>query len=397
MQFARRAMSIQPSQTMAITAMVDEMRRDGKDVLDLGAGEPDFDTPEVIKQAGIRAIEDGFTKYTPASGMFELKEAICDKYRAEAGVAFSPANVVVTCGAKHAIVNVLLALCERGDEVIVPAPYWTSYVEQVRFVSASPVILPAGEDTGFKLTAERLQAALTPKTKAILLNTPVNPTGAVYSEAELLELAAVIGKHSLFVIYDEIYEKIIYDGLTHIHLAGLADIRDRVVSVNGVSKSYAMTGWRIGYLVAHPEVAKAVARIQSHTTSNPTSISQKASIAALQADADILTQMVQAFDSRRKFLHRELNRIPGISCLLPQGAFYMFPNVSGLFGLVADGRPLQSAMDVCAFFLEEAGVAVVPGEAFGSSQHLRISYATSLDVLKEAVTKIDRAVQKLRD
>jgi len=396
MKLTDRVAQIQPSQTMAITSLVASMRREGKDVIDLGAGEPDFDTPDLIKQAGIRAIEEGYTKYTPASGMFELKEAVCAKYKAEANLAIAPENVVITCGAKHAIANALLALCQQGDEVIIPAPYWTSYLEQVRFTGATPVILPTTEETGFKITPQQLADAVTPKTRMLLLNTPSNPTGAVYSEAEMDALVAVIGRNDFYILFDEIYEKMVYDGLEHINLARYAEIRDRVLTVNGVSKSYAMTGWRIGYLVAPEAIAKAVAKIQSHTTSNPSSISQKASIAAVQSDSSLLTEMIKAFDQRRTFLHRALTELPGMSCPLPQGAFYMFPNVSAFFGMRHDGGSIDSAMDFCSFLLQQAGVAVVPGEAFGSDQHIRISYATSMELLRESVSKIKEAVQTLR-
>ncbi len=397
MPFALRTSNIQSSQTLAITSLVDSMRREGKTVIDLGAGEPDFDTPAVIRQAAIQAINDGFTKYTPVSGMFELKEAICRKYKNENGIDFEPANIVVTCGAKHAIINALLALCEEGDDVVIPAPYWASYVEQVRFVGATPIILHTSEETAFKITPEQLEASITPQTKVLLLNTPANPTGAVYSKSEIDALVKIIDAHDFFVIFDEIYEKIIYDGMQHVSLASYSEIKDRVLTVNGVSKSFAMTGWRIGYLAANEAVCKAVAKIQSHTTSNPCSISQKASVAALQADSGILRPMHTAFNERRKFLFAQLSGIPGFSCALPKGAFYMFPNVSSFFGKKAGDSTLTNALDFCSFLLKDAGVAAVPGEAFGSSNHIRISYAASLDLLQEAVKNIKDAVRKLGD
>jgi len=393
--FSQRTRQIQPSQTLAITSLVDSLRRSGKEVIDLGAGEPDFDTPDAIKEAGIRAIQEGFTHYTPASGVMELKEAICERLQRDHGLSYKPSEIVVTCGAKHAIVNVLLALCGPGDEVIVPAPYWTSYIEQVRFVEAEPVILETDERTEFKISPEQLKRAITDKTKLLMLNSPSNPTGAVYSEAELKALIEVAGQHDFFILYDEIYDKIIYDGHLHINPATFPGMRDRVITVNGVSKAYAMTGWRIGYLAANEDIAKAAVKIQSHTTSNPCSISQKASIAALNAGDNIFKDMVRAFDRRRKYLADQLTAIPRIHCSLPGGAFYMFPKVSGYFGLKYNDKVFESSMDVCSFLLEECGVAVVPGEAFGSRDHVRISYATSMTNLQEAVALMDGAFRKL--
>jgi len=395
--FARRIQKVQPSQTMAITALVDSLRREGRDILDLGAGEPDFDTPDVIKEAGIRAIREGFTKYTPASGTLELKKAICEKIETDYGIEYSPPEILVNCGAKHAVVNVLLALCEQGDEVIIPAPYWTSYPEQVRFVDATPVILETDESTDFKISPKQLEDAVNPNTKLLILNSPSNPTGSIYSQSELSGLAEVIKKHKFHVLSDEIYDKIIYDGLNHVSLAAFTELRDRVILVNGVSKSYAMTGWRIGYMAGNSELIKAAAKIQSHTTSNPCSISQQASIAALQADDAIVAEMVRAFDRRRKYLAEQLTAIPQITCNLPQGAFYMFPNVSGYFGCKYNGQAIENSMDFCSFLLQEAGVAFVPGEAFGSIRNVRISYATSMENLRETILRLTHALVQFRN
>lgn len=396
MTLAYRTNQIQPSQTMAVTAMVDSLRREGKKVIDLGAGEPDFDTPDVIKEAAIRAIHEGYTRYTPASGALELKQAICEKYAREAQVQYLPSEILITCGAKHAVVNALLALCQDGDEVIIPAPYWTSYLEQVRFVGAQPVLVETDEAADFKMNARQLRQAVTSRTKMLILNSPGNPTGAVYGNSELADLVAVINEYDFYVIYDEIYEKIIYDGEEHVSLISFPEIRDRVIAVNGVSKSYAMTGWRIGYMAAKEEIIRACAKIQSHTTSNPCSISQRASIAALNSDASILTEMVQAFDARRKYLAEKLSGLPGIRCSLPKGAFYMFPNISDYHGARYNGKEIGNAIDFCSFLLEEAGVALVPGEAFGSSKHVRLSYATSMANLQEAVARIEPALNKLK-
>lgn len=397
MSFSQRIEQIQPSQTLAITAMVDSLRRAGKSIVDVGAGEPDFDTPNVIKDAAIRAIQEGFTKYTPNSGILELKEAICEKLLKDDGLHYSPSEIIVTCGAKHAIINTLLALCQEGDEVIIPSPYWTSYPEQVRFVEATPVILKTDEGTNFKIVPEKLQNAISSRTKMMILNSPCNPTGAVYTHDELSALAEVIRNSNIYVLSDEIYEKIIYDGQHHISLASFPELKDQVVLVNGVSKAYSMTGWRIGYLAADGEIIKAISKIQSHTTSNPCSISQKAGVAALKADRRIVREMVLAFDRRRRYLIDQLTALPRINCLLPKGAFYMFPDVSGYFDLEYQGKIIQNSTDFCSYILEEEGVAIVPGEAFGSNDHVRISYATSLINLQEAVVRIDRALKKLRN
>jgi len=395
MKFAKRVSSIQPSQTLAITSLVEKMRRQGKRVLALGAGEPDFDTPALIKEAGKAAISDGFTRYTSVSGLMDLREAICEKYEAQQAVTYKPSEVLVSCGAKHSIANLLLALCEEGDEVIVPAPYWTSYTELVRFTGASPVIVNTDEYTNFKLSTSQLEAAITPKTKLLMLNSPSNPTGAVYSKEELDALVEVSARHDFYIVFDEIYEKILYDGLKHAGLTAYPELRERAIIVNGVSKTYAMTGWRVGYMLASEVVIKACSKIQSHTTSNACSISQKASIAALKADDSILAEMLSAFNERRNFLVNVLNDIQGIECRMPQGAFYVFPNVSACFGLKFNGRPIETSVDFCAFMLEQANVAIVPGEAFGSTQHVRLSYAASLDTLKEAGAAMASAIKKL--
>ena len=396
MFLAQRIHQIEPSQTLAITALVAELRRSGKNPIDLGAGEPDFDTPGVIKQAAVQAIQDGFTKYTPVSGIFELKEAICDKFKKDAGVQYSPSEILVTCGAKHALANTIMALCEEGDEVIIPTPYWTSYLQQVKFVGSMPVFIETDERTDFKILPYQLQAAITAKTKLLILNSPCNPTGSAYTETELTELAEVIEKHDFFIIYDEIYEKIIYDGLRHVSLASYSELRERVVLINGFSKAYAMTGWRLGYMAANVELIKAATKIQSHTTSNPNSIAQKAGLAALQCNNSIIREMVMAFDQRRKFLADELSGIPLIKCSLPKGAFYIFPNVSEYFGLKYGDKLIKNSIDLCEYILNEAGIAMVPGEAFGSKNHVRVSYANSMSNLQEAVSRLGDALKKLR-
>lgn len=397
MKFARRVDQIQPSQTLAITALVDSLRREGKDVVDLGAGEPDFDTPRVAREAGITAIEDGFTKYTPASGTMELKQAICDKLKRDNGLDFTPGQVVVTSGAKQALINVLLALCEKGDEVIVPSPYWTSYLEQVNFVDATPVVIETDDASGFKITPDQLQGAISPRTRVLILNSPSNPTGSVYTPSELADLAEVTRDHDFVILSDEIYEKIIYDGLQHHSPAQFSYLKDRVVVVNGASKAFSMTGWRIGYLAAPEPVVKAVMKIQSHSTSNACSISQRAATAALQAGDAILVDMIKAFEARRNYVYGEFSRLPGMTCVKPSGAFYLFPNVSGYFGKRAGNVRIENTIQFCKFLLEDARVALVPGDAFGSDQHIRLSYATSMDNLAEAIARISDALKTVED
>jgi aspartate aminotransferase len=395
MTFAKRVSQIQPSGTLAITSLVDTLRREGRSIIDLGAGEPDFDTPQVVKDAAVAAIAEGYTKYTPATGSIELRKAICDKLQRDNALKYSPSEIVVTCGAKHAIINVLLALCQEGDEVILQSPYWTSYVEQVRFVDAAPVIVETDERSGFKMSVEQLRAAITPKTKLLLLNSPSNPTGAVYTPQELSAFADVARDFDFYILSDEIYEKIVYDKMRHESIAVFPGMRDRTIVVNGVSKSHAMTGWRIGYLAANSEIIKAVTTIQSHTTSNPASISQRAAVSALNSDHGIVDEMVVQFKKRRDYLAAQLQSLPGMVCPLPEGAFYMFPNVEGLFGLKYKDKHIASAMDLCAVLLEEEGIAAVPGEAFGSHRHLRISYATSMANLEDAVARTRRVLKKL--
>ncbi len=397
MPLTRRVQRIQPSQTLAITALVDTLRRQGKNVIDLGAGEPDFDTPVVIKEAAIRAINEGFTKYTPGTGILELKQAICEKLARDNGLNYEPSEIVVTCGAKHALVNVMLSLVEEGDEVILQSPYWTSYVEQIRFVNGTPILLKTDESTDFKVSAEQLRQAITERTKLVLVSSPANPTGAVYTGAEVSALSQVMDDRGVYVMSDEIYEKIIYDGEEHVSFAARHISKEKAIVVNGVSKAFAMTGWRIGYVAASPDVIKAVARVQSHSTSNPCSISQRAAVAALRAEPGIVHEMVKEFDARRRFLVEQLQSIPGIVCVRPKGAFYVFPKVAEYFGLKFRDKIIQNSSDLCSFLLEDQGVALVPGEAFGSPNNVRLSYATSMENLREAISRITRGLQKLRD
>ncbi|MDZ7266333.1 MAG: pyridoxal phosphate-dependent aminotransferase [candidate division KSB1 bacterium] len=386
---------IQPSETLALTTLVAELRRQGKSIIDLGAGEPDFDTPEDIKAAGIRAIREGKTRYTPNVGTLALREAICRHLQTLGGPAYTPAQVVVSNGAKQAIHNALLALCNPGDEVIVPAPYWVSYPEQVKMTGATPVFVPTEDATGFKITPAALAAAITPRTRLLILNSPGNPTGAVYSVAELTALAAIIREKQIFVLADEIYFKLVYRETQTCSLACFPELREQLILINGFSKAYAMTGWRLGYLAAPVAIARAAAKIQSHTTSNPCSISQEAGCAALAMDEQTLVAMRDEFERRRDFVHAAVNRMPGLSACLPGGAFYLFVNVSALLGRRLFGQTIAAPADLVKLLLEHAGVALVGGEAFGSRQHVRISYANSMENLRTAMRRLEETLQQV--
>ncbi len=396
MKLAARAGRIVPSPTLSIAATAKAMAAQGIDVIDFAAGEPDFDTPEPIKAAAEAAIRSGFTKYTASSGIDELKLAIAKKLETDHGLRYEKAQILVSCGAKHTLYNIAEALFEAGDEVLIPAPFWVSYQDQVLLNDATPVLVHTKETDGYAVTAEMLAAHITPRTKAIIVNSPCNPTGATYDRASLEGIARMALKHDLTIISDEIYDKITYDGVRSTSIATLgADVAVRTVIVNGVSKAYAMTGWRIGYAAGPKALITAMANIQSQSTSNPTSISQKAAVAALEGGDAFTKQMVQEFDKRRKVIVERLNRIPGVSCRMPTGAFYAFPNVSGLFGRKHAGGAIGSAAGLAAYLLQEAKVTVVPGEPFGSASHIRLSYATSMEAITRGLDRIDAAVRKL--
>lgn len=384
------ASRIKPSPTLAVTKLVAELRKAGKQIIDLGAGEPDFDTPFHVKEAGIAAIRSGKTKYTDNSGLLELREHIVRTLRENFQAEFTPAQITVSNGAKQAIYNTLLAICNPGDEVILPSPYWVSYPDQISMAGGVAKILPGAERNEFKITPSELRNAITPKTKLLILNSPSNPTGTVYSADELQELVEVIRQSGIYVISDEIYIKLVYDGVKTRSLASFPEIREQVILINGFSKAYAMTGWRLGYSAAPMPIAAAINKIQSHLTSNASSISQAAGVEALRADNHFLDKMLHAFDDRRRFLHDSLTGIPGISANVPKGAFYLFANVSGLFGARLNGNAVNTAGELCNFFVEKCGVALVPGEAFGSHEHVRLSYATSMENLREAVSRIKK-------
>ena len=397
MGIAKRAQAIKPSPTLATAAKAKAMKMQGIDVIDFGVGEPDFDTPENVKQAGIRAIQSGFTKYTPAGGTDELKEAVIEKFKKDNNLDYEKSQVLISCGAKHSLYNIAEALFDPGDEIIIPSPYWVSYPDQVLLNDATPVIVETTEAEGFKLSAQKLEKAITKKTKALVLNSPSNPTGLAYDKKTLEGIAAIAVKHKIYVISDEIYEKLLYDGFTHISIASFGRaIKDLTIVVNGVSKSHAMTGWRIGYAAGPKDVITAMANIQSQSTSNPCSISQKAALEALRGPQDFIKTMNVEFDKRRTYMVEQLNKIPGISCLMPVGAFYAFPNVARLYGKSIRGNTMKNSSDLATYLLEEAKVALVSGDAFGADQHIRLSYATSMENIQKGINRIAKAVSELR-
>jgi len=372
------------------------MRAEGIDVISFGAGEPDFDTPRRIKDAAIRALEQGQTKYTEVGGIPELRAAVCHKLRRDNGLEYAPDEVTVSCGGKHTLYNIFMALVNPGDEVLIPSPYWVSYPEQVRLLGGVPVAVPTPEATGFDLDPAELRKAVTSRTKVIVLDSPGNPTGAVFSPEALAEVAALAVERGLWVVSDECYEALTYEG-RHVSIASLSPaIKARTIVVNTCSKAYAMTGWRIGYAAGPKPVIKAMTDVQSQVTSNPTSIAQWAAVEALAGPQDEVAKMVGEFDRRRRFIIPALNAVPGVTCVMPKGAFYAFPNVSGLVGKRAKSGVLGGSADVCAFLLDEARIATVAGVDFGSDAHVRLSYATGLEAIKDGLARMDAAVRTLQ-
>jgi aspartate aminotransferase len=396
---ADRLKTLAPSSTLAVQAKAAELRRRGIDVVSFGAGEPDFDTPERIKDAAIQAMRRGQTKYTEVGGIPELRAAVCGKFKRDNGLDYEPADVLVSCGAKHTLFNMVVALLNPGDEVLVPSPYWVSYPEQARLVGAVPVAVPTQEAAGFDLDPERLRAAVTPRTKVIVLNSPNNPTGAVFSPAALAAVARLAVERDLFVVSDECYEALTFEG-RHVSIAALdPEVKARTLVVNTCSKAYAMTGWRLGFAAGPRALIRAMTDVQSQVTSNPSSITQWAAVEALVGPQDEVAKMAGEFDRRRRVIVRALNALPGVSCVMPKGAFYVFANVSGLFGRAwkaADGtRILKGSVDVTAFLLAEAKVAVVPGVDFGSDDHVRLSYATSEALISEGLSRMAATLPRL--
>ena len=396
MQLARRVKEIKPSPTLAVDAKAKALLAQGIDVVGFGAGEPDFDTPDNIKEAAIKAIKAGFTKYTPAGGTEELKKAVCQKFKQDNNLDYTPPEILISCGAKHSLYNICQALFEEGDEVLIPAPYWVSYPDMVMLAGGTPVIIKTTEKTGFRMTAQDLEKAITPKTKALILNSPSNPTGASYSKEDLTAIARVVLKKGITVISDEIYEKLIYDGFQFSSIASCDPaLKPQTLVVNGVSKSYSMTGWRIGYAAGPKDVISAMTNIQSQSTSNPTSIAQKASLEALNGPQDFIPMMVKEFDRRRTYMVDRLNAMPGVSCFKPSGAFYAFPNVSGVYGRKAGSLTIADSSTFTQYLLESVNVAVVPGVAFGADENIRLSYATSFANIEKGLDRIQKAIEAL--
>jgi len=393
---SNRAKGLKPSPTLAINAKAKAMQAQGIRVVSFGAGEPDFDTPENIKKAAIKSIEEGFTKYTAVGGIDELKDAVIQKFQRDNQLTYKRSQILISCGGKHSFYNLAQALFDRGDEVIIPAPYWVSYPPMVSLAEATPVIIETKEENGFKVTPEDLKKAATPRTKALVLNSPSNPTGSAYTKKELEKIAEMAISHKFFVISDEIYEKIVYDGFEFRSIASLGEeIKGRTIIVHGVAKTYAMTGWRIGYTGGPEEIISAMSNIQSQSTSNPTSISQKASVEALIGPQEEVKKMVSAFTERRNYIVDRLNEISGVSCFKPTGAFYVFPNFSEYFGKSYQGKKISNSTELADYFLDVAKVAVVPGVEFGADPFERLSYATSMKDIREGIDRIEEALKKL--
>ena len=389
-ELSQIASAVQVSSTMAIDALAKQMQADGIDVIGFGAGEPDFNTPEHIKAAAEQAIANNITRYTPASGTSALKEAVCKRINEDCGLDYKPSQVVVTSGAKHCVYLALRALVNPGDEIILPAPFWVSYLELIKMMGAKPVIVTAGEDVGFKITAEQLEAAITPNTKALILNNPCNPTGMVYSREELEGIAKACVKKDIYVISDEIYYGLLYDGKKFVSMAAFGDeSKERTILINGVSKSYAMTGWRIGYLLSSEKVAKVMGRFISHSTGSPCTISQVASVAALSGPQNCVNEMCQAFEERRNYIVERMNQIESVSCIKPEGAFYIMMNMERLIGRTIQGVLIQTSDDFCTALLKHGLVATVPGSGFGAPNFVRWSYATSMDNIKEGLDRLE--------
>src|SRR5450631_4054603 len=381
MEISARAAQLTPSLTLSIDSKAKAMKAEGIDVCGFGAGEPDFDTPEHIKAPAIAALESGFTKYTPSGGLPELRQAIMEKLEADNQLKYRPSQIVVSSGAKHSCYNAILATCQAGDEVLIPSPYWVSYPDMVRLAGAEPVIVPTTERNGWKMRASDFENAMTPRTKMVIMNSPGNPTGSVYTREEMEAIVEVAAEEDIYILSDEIYEKLVYDGVKHVSIASLSkQAYDLTITVNGFSKSYAMTGWRLGYLGAPEAIAKAVDSIQSHSTSNPCSFAQKGAVAALRGDQQPLSDMREEFDMRRNYMFDRISKIPNITAVKPQGAFYVLVNISQL------GLSSQNFSDR---LLSKANVAVISGVAFGDDRTIRLSYATSIDIIKKGMDRFE--------
>ncbi len=402
MKLSDRIMKIKPSPTLTVTAMANSMKAQGIDVIGFGSGEPDFDTPQPVKDAAVKALNDGKTKYTPVGGIPELKEGIVTKFKRDNGLEYKTAEVTVNCGGKHSFYNLMQVLLNDGDEVIIPAPYWVSYPSIVLLAGGKPVIIETTESGEFKITPDQLKEAITGKTRAVVLNSPSNPTGAAYDTSEIEKLAGVLAGKEILIVTDDIYESIVYDGFTFSNIANVSDeMKKQTIVLNGVSKTYSMTGWRIGYMAGDETVIKKVETLQSQSTSNPTSISQWAALEAITGDQSVVNEMLTAFARRRDLITGLLREIPGVTCFNPNGAFYVFPGIEGIFSLKGWKKAAEkyneeyNSTALSSYLLEEAKVAVVPGIAFGSDNHMRLSYAASDETIQEGIIRIKAAVEKL--
>lgn len=394
LNLSRKGLGITPSVTLEIAAKAKSMKDSGIDVISFSVGEPDFNTPENIQNEGIRAIKEGLTRYTPASGIVELKKAICEKLKNENGLEYKPSNIIISNGAKHSIYNALMAILNPGDEVIIGVPYWVSYPDLIRISDGVPIFLETKEENDFKFNVDDLNKVLTNKTKAIILNSPSNPTGSIYSEEELRSIADWAVENNIFIISDEIYEKLIYDDKKHICISSFNEkVKDLTILINGMSKAYGMTGWRIGYTAAHENIVKVMSNIQSHTTSNPCSISQYASVEGLLGDQNSVEEMRIQFQARRDYMVETINSINGLSCRKPEGAFYIMVNFTQLLGKTIRGQVIESSLDFANLLLDEANVAVVPGIAFGDDKYVRLSYATSMENIEKGLMRIKELVE----
>ena len=396
MAISERVKNINPSQTLAITAQALKMKQEGKKVISFAAGEPDFNTPENIREKAISAIREGFTHYTTNSGIIELKEAILEKFKKDNKIEYKASEIIVSSGAKQCLFNTILTICDPGDEVLLPTPCWVSYTEQIKFAGAVPIFINTFQEEGFNLSAIQVEEKITPRTKLLILNSPNNPTGAVYEQEELKKIAQLLLKYNIYCICDEIYEKLVYDNVKHLSPASLSDeIKEKIITINGVSKSYAMTGWRIGYAAGPEEIIQGMSKIQGHSTSNANSIAQKASVEALSGEQSTIEEMRKSFDERRKYMVKRLNDIEGISCIRPAGAFYAFPNVSRILerGIEYNGKRISNSFDLSNFILKKAEVALIPGSAFEAEDYLRLSYAASLEDIKEGLDRIEKILK----
>lgn len=397
MNLSKKAGNISPSITLSITAKANELKAQGIDVVSFGAGEPDFNTPDNIINAAIKAMKDGKTKYTPAGGILELKKTICKKFKQDNGLDYTPDQITISTGAKQCISNIFMAILNPGDEVLIPIPYWVSYPELVRLADGVPVFVETLEENNYKYTIEDLEKAVSNKTKAILINSPNNPTGTIYNKEELIKIAEFAKKYNLLIISDEIYEKLIYDGEKHISIASLNDDAfKRTVVINGVSKTYAMTGWRLGYIAAPKEITKLMTSIQSHMTSNVNTIAQYAAIEALNGPVEDLNNMVKEFERRRNFMIDRLSKIQGVSIIKPSGAFYIMMNISSYFNTKFKGKEIKNSLDFSRELLEEEKVAVIPGAGFGLDKYIRLSYATSMDIIETGIDRIAMFIDKMK-